>query len=288
MNERKGDNVKRLKKNKPCGYNLPDGGKCERSQHQYGRGNVNHYCQRHFNEWSAANTAASARDVPVESTLVVETNTTTTVDESNIGIHHDDNEGAASTGDVTVVSTLVVERNTTTTVDESNINLRHDEIEGVHPEPSNDNDAYNKGNEDVSSARDDGHDGNNLFLASISAGARSTTTYDESIHTRRDDNAGIPATIEASDTVASTIVTNSPQSRAISSALATAFNPELISCIDRSVQDALRRYKKMITKMTRSVENLENKYKEFQMRKKQRVNGPHADSLPIGGSVEKL
>ena len=264
MNERQGDNVKRAKKNKPCGYNLRDGGQCQRYQ-QYGRVNINRYCHKHFNEWFAANTAASATDVPAESTSVVETNTTTTVDESNIGIHHDDNEGAASTGDVTVVSTLVVERNTTTTVDESNINLRHDEIEGVHPEPSNDNDAYNKGNEDVSSARDDGHDGNNLFLASISAGARSTTTYDESIHTRRDDNAGIPATIEASDTVASTIVTNSPQSRAINSALATAFNQELISCIERSLQDAIRPYEDTITKLKRSFENLQNKYNRVQL-----------------------
>ena len=88
MDEREGDKVKRPKKNKPCGYNLPEGGQCQKFQ-QYGRGNLHHYCQRHFNEWSVIN--ASARDVPTESTLVVETNTTTTVNESNLGIYHDDN-----------------------------------------------------------------------------------------------------------------------------------------------------------------------------------------------------
>jgi hypothetical protein len=231
-----------------------------------------------FNKWSAANTAASARDVPAESASVIETNTTTTVDESNIGV-----QGAASAGDVPAKSTLVVERNRTTTVDESNINLLHDEIEGVHPEPSND-DEYNTGNEeDVSSARDDRHDGNDIFVALISTGGRSTTTYDESVHTQqfgRDYNADIPATIDASDMVATTIVTNSPQSRAISSASATSCNQELISYINRLVQDALRQHKEMFTLMTRSVKNLENKYKELQMRKKQRVNGLHADSLP--------
>ena len=88
----------------------------------------------------------------------------------------------------------------------------------MHPEQSINDDDFNKGN-DFSSAQDDRNDGNNVCVTSISAVARSTTMYKQ---LDRDDNAGLPATIETSDTA---IVTNSPQSRAITSESATQLNP---------------------------------------------------------------
>ena len=100
----------------------------------------------------------------------------------------------------------------------------------------------------------------------------------ESIHTQQYREADIPAAIETSDTVAPTFVTNSPQSRVINSASATAINHEIISSIERFVQNGLRPYEAMITKMARSVEHLENISKI--LTKKQRVNGPQARSLP--------
>jgi len=268
MDAREGNNVKRRKKNKPCGFDLGGGRTCTKSQQYAFEGNIHKYCKIHFNEWIGNN--ASARAVPAEITLVVATNTTTTVDESNNDIHHDDNGEAASAGDVILrrgendlvhpqpsaestgaasaedvpaestsavepnttttadessapnivalerdvpagststvepnttttadessaaniaaservrVGTSAVESNTTTTVHVSNISNHHAENEVVHPEPSINDDGFNTGN-DFFVAQDDGHD---LDI---------------------DDTAQLPATIEISDTA---IVTNSRQ-----------------------------------------------------------------------------
>jgi hypothetical protein len=147
----------------------------------------------------------------------------------------------------------------------------------VHPEPSINDDEFNTGN-DFFSAQDDGHDGNNLCVTSISTVARSTTAYNQDNHTQQldmDDNAELLATIETSDTA---IVTNSPQSRAITSVSATQLNPEILAFINRQIEDGVRQYEDRITNMKRSLENLENKYNTSLMKKKRRSTTP--DSLP--------
>ena len=56
-NDRVNNTVKPRRKNKPCGYILPDGDSCVKQQKYTPAANVNHYCDKHFREWSAANVA---------------------------------------------------------------------------------------------------------------------------------------------------------------------------------------------------------------------------------------
>jgi hypothetical protein len=272
MNEQKEHDVKRpKKKNKPCGY-VADGQTCTKSQ-QYGPGNVYHYCHKHFN---LSRTAQPARDVPPESTSVVETNTSTSVKVSNLGSHHDDNEGAATAG-----------INTTTTVGVSNINNGQDEIGEDQQEFRNDDTSVVETNRSTSvnvynlGSHHDDNEG------AATAGINTTTTVEASnINNRQDeigedqqefrndDTADSPATFDATDTVASTIVPNSPQSRTISSASGSSCNQATISFIFGLVQDKLGEQTEQITNLKRSMENLERL-----STKKRRVNGPHAVSL---------
>jgi len=43
--------VKPRRKNKPCGYILPNGDSCVKQQKYTPAANVNHYCDKHFREW---------------------------------------------------------------------------------------------------------------------------------------------------------------------------------------------------------------------------------------------
>ncbi|MFM8445829.1 MAG: hypothetical protein ACKN9Z_00490, partial [Actinomycetota bacterium] len=308
MSDHVNDTVKPPKKrqpNKRCGYKLPDGQGCNKSQ-QYNAGNSRRYCYKHFKEWSAAkatacnviaestsavaestlavepntmtivdessapNIVASERDVPVGSNSAVEPNTTTTADESSA------RNIVASERDVPAGSTSAVESSTTTTGDEYSAHIiapsvparSNSAVDGSQNEevhPENDYE-FNAGN-DFFSAQDDGHDGNNL---------RSTTPYNQDNYTHQlDMDEELLATIEASDTV---IFTNSPQSRAITSESATQLNPEILAFINIQIQNGIRQYNDEITKLKRSFNDLKKKYKTFLMRKKQRITGP--DSLP--------
>ena len=207
-------------------------------------------------ESSPANIVTTENNVPAESTSAVEPNTTTTVDESSapniVASERIEPAGSTSTVDTNTATTadessganiiaservrivpaqVAVESNTTTTVHASNISNHHVENEVVHPEPSINDDEFNTG-DDFFVAQDDGHDGNSSCVTSNSTVARSRTSYNE-----YNDNAELPATIEISDTA---IVTNSRQSRAISSETATLLTPEVLSFIDRLVQENVR------------------------------------------------
>ena len=100
------DTVKPRRRNPACGFKLPDGQFCNKTQ-QYRSSNPICYCLKHYKEWFATLNAASACNITAESTSEV---TTTTVDEYSAPII------APSESGVPAGSTWAVESNTRTTV----------------------------------------------------------------------------------------------------------------------------------------------------------------------------
>ena len=282
--------VKPRRKNKPCGYILPNGESCAKQQQYVPVENVHRYCHVHYREWSAANVPPSAYEVPAaQSTSVVILNTTTTGDESSAPII------APSESGVPAGSTWVVKSNTRTTGDEysapitdpSEICLPARSTSAVEPNTTttgNESAARNivASERDVPAGSTSAVEPNSTtvagesFTANIAATSEAESTTIERVRVVNAELTSNTTDMDTLQTIDIAIDTNSPQSRAITSISATQLTPEILALINRQIQENIRQYEGEVTKMKRSYEKLKNKFNSLQMRKKRRITIPNS------------